>query len=125
MLIIRLQRTGARNAPDFRLVLAEKHRAASKKVLAVLGQYNPVSKKFAVKDRSALQMWLDRNVELSPTVHNLLVTHKLMEGKKVKAWRPKIKEKAAPPAAVESPATATAGPAPAEEPKAEAKSQQN
>lgn len=94
MLIIRLQRTGAKNSPDFRVVLAEKHRAAQKKVLEVLGSYNPKTKELRIKSEPRLAEWLGRNTELSPTVRNLFITKKLFEGKKVKAWRPKKSAKA-------------------------------
>jgi small subunit ribosomal protein S16 len=95
MLIIRLQRTGSRNSPDFRLVLAEKHRAAAKKTQEIFGQYNPKTKVLALRDKDLLLAWVNKNVELSPTAHNLLINQKLIEGKKVKAWHPKRKEKPA------------------------------
>ncbi|HLC45185.1 MAG TPA: 30S ribosomal protein S16 [Patescibacteria group bacterium] len=98
MLIIRLQRTGSRNAPDFRLVLAEKHRAASKKVLEVFGEYHPVSKELKLSSEERLQGWLGKGIVLSPTAHNLLVEKKFLQAKKVKAWRPKVKEQAEAPA---------------------------
>lgn len=94
MLIIRLQRRGAKNAPNFRLVLAEKHRAASKKTVEVFGQYNPKTKELKLSREPQLRQWLARLVELSPTVRNLLITKKIMTGAKVKAWRPKHKSEA-------------------------------
>lgn len=113
MLTIRLQRTGARNKPDFRIVLAQSYRAAGKKFLEVLGHYNPRSKNFGLKNEERLRYWLSQNVNLSPTVKNLLIEKKVIEGQKVKAWRPKKKE------VVEAPA-APADQAPAlEVPKAE------
>jgi small subunit ribosomal protein S16 len=126
MLTIRLQRTGTKNRATFRLVLAEKEKSASKKFQEVLGHYNPRSKDFAIKDDARLKYWIGQHVELSPTVHNLLVEKKLLEGKKVKAWAAKKNEvspeaSAAPTAApaaatpvAEAPAPAT--PAPAETP---------
>jgi small subunit ribosomal protein S16 len=92
MLTIRLQRTGTKNKPAFRIVLAEKARSASKKFLEVLGHYNPRSKDFGIKDPERLKYWVNQHVELSPTVHNLLIEKKLVEGKKVKAWAGKKKE---------------------------------
>lgn len=112
MLIIRLQRVGRRNSPDFRLVLAEKHRSATKKVIEVFGEYNPRTKLFHLKNEEKLKTWIARKVELSPTAHNLLVTHNLVSGKKVKAWKPKAKPETAKTA--EAPAaTAPAAEAPA------------
>ncbi|MDP4001368.1 MAG: 30S ribosomal protein S16 [bacterium] len=92
MLTIRLQRVGTKNSPAFRVVLAEAHRSVSKKFLEILGHYNPGSKVFGIKDEERLKYWLSQNVQLSPTVHNLLVEKKLIDDKKLKAWRPKIKE---------------------------------
>jgi len=89
MLTIRLQRTGTKNKPSFRLVLAEKEKAAGKKFLEVLGHYNPRLKQFGVKDESRLKYWIGQHVDLSPTVHNLLVEKKLVDAQKVKAWKPK------------------------------------
>ena len=92
MLTIRLQRTGRKNSPDFRIVLAEKHRAASKKVVEVFGQYNPRTKNFYLSNKEGLLARIKKNIEVSPTVHNLLIEKKIIEGQKVKAWRPKRKE---------------------------------
>src|SRR4051812_42958522 len=99
MLTIRLQRTGTKNRPTFRIVLAEKEKSASKKFQEVLGHYNPRSKEFGIKDDTRLKYWIAQHVELSPTVRNLLVEKKLVEGAKVKAWAPKKKEGAEPQAA--------------------------
>lgn len=86
MLIIRLQRTGKKNASDFRIVLAQKTSSAVKKFVEVLGSYNPRSKAFAVKNEDRMKYWIAQHVEISPTVHNLLVSKNLLEAKKVKAF---------------------------------------
>jgi ribosomal protein S16 len=93
MLTIRLQRVGAKNKAQFRIVLAQAHKAVSKQVLEVLGFYDPRKKKFFIKSEDRLKYWLSHNVQVSGTVHNLLVEKKLLDDKKVKAWRPKIKQK--------------------------------
>ncbi len=118
MLIIRLQRTGKRNQADFRIVLAEKEAPVNKKIVEVLGSYNPRKKMFRIKATQRLQYWIDQKVAMSPTVQNLFVTNKVLEGGKVKAFTIPKKE--------EVKAEAPAGAAPAEtitvadEPKAEA-----
>jgi len=112
MLTIRLQRTGSKNRPAFRVVLAQAYRAASKKVLEVLGNYNPATKVLGVKDEARIKYWLGQNVQLSPTVHNLFVQNKLVDAKKVKAWQPKKKEVTEAPAAA-APAEAPAAETPA------------
>jgi small subunit ribosomal protein S16 len=85
MLTIRLQRAGKKNSPEFRIVLAQKEAAANKKFVEVLGSYNPRSKAFQVKE-DRLQYWVSQHVELSPTMHNLLVSKSLLDAKKVKAF---------------------------------------
>jgi small subunit ribosomal protein S16 len=92
MLILRLQRTGTKNKPSFRVVLAESYRAAGKKAIEILGNYNPRNKDFAIKDPERLNFWISKHVSMSPTVHNLLVEKKFLDTKKVKAWQPKKKE---------------------------------
>jgi small subunit ribosomal protein S16 len=112
MLILRLQRTGTKNKPAFRVVLAESYRAAGKKAIEVLGHYNPRNKDFAIKDMERLNYWIAQHVSMSPTVHNLLVEKKILDTKKVKAWQPKKKEGAETPATATAPApTATVEPA--------------
>jgi small subunit ribosomal protein S16 len=94
MLTIRLQRTGKKNQADFRIVIAEKEAPVNKKILEVLGSYNPRKKLFRVKSDERLKYWLSQKVEVSPTVHNLFVTNKVLEGTKVKSFSiPKKPEK--------------------------------
>lgn len=110
MLTIRLQRAGRKNQPIFRIVLAEKHRSATKKVVEQLGIYNPRSKDFNVKEER-VKYWIAQHVQLSPTVHNLFVTKKLMTAAKVHAWQPRRKPAEA---AAATPEVAKAEQAPAE-----------
>lgn len=111
--------------------MAQAHRAATKRFVEILGHYNPRSKEFGIKNEERLKYWLGQHVQLSPTVHNLLVEKKLVDAKKVKAWQPKKKEKpegeeapaaaapAAPTAEASAPESAPAE-TPAEAPKEEA-----
>ena len=108
MLTIRLQRTGKKNQADFRIVLAEKEAPVKKKHLEVLGAYNPSRKDFKVNEER-VKYWITQRVELSPTVHNLLVTKGLVEGAKVKAFNTPKKE----PGKSETPAAAQAQAEPA------------
>lgn len=111
MLTIRLQRTGKRNASDFRVVLAEKESHVSKKTTEVLGSYNPKTKNLQIKNQERLDYWIGQHVEMSPTVHNLMVAKGLLQAKKVKAFTTPKKE-AAP---VETPAAPAAEAAPVEQ----------
>jgi len=112
MLTIRLQRTGKKNQADFRIVLAEKEAPVKKKHLEVLGAYNPRRKDFKVNEER-VKYWITQRVELSPTVHNLLVTKGLVEGAKVKAFNtPKkpVEPAPAPEAKTETPAAESPAP---------------
>ena len=109
MLTIRLQRTGKKNQADFRIVLAEKESPVGKKVVEILGSYYPRKKAFQVK-QERVNYWIGQKIEMSETVHNLFITNKLVEGKKVKAFTiPKKPVEAVAPAA--TPAAAAETPA--------------
>lgn len=129
MLTIRLQRSGKKNRSEFRIVLAEKESAASKKFTEILGSYNPRTKDFKIK-QDRLQYWIAQHVTLSPTAHNLLVNQKLLDAAKVKAFSiPKKEPVAETPAAQaseaasETPAVETAEASAATTPVAEAPAQ--
>ena len=94
MLTIRLQRAGTKNKPEYRIVLAEKTVAVNKKFIEVLGSYNPRHKSFSIRNQERLQYWIAQNVEMSPTVHNLMVAKNLLD-------KPKIKSFSVPKKAVE------------------------
>ena len=108
MLTIRLQRVGKKKQPVFRIVLAEKHRAASKLAKEVLGFYNPRTKDFGLRSEERMRYWIEKHVEISPTVYNLLVDKGLLAGKKQKAWRPKVKKAEGAKPASEAPKAQTA-----------------
>jgi small subunit ribosomal protein S16 len=94
MLTIRLSRIGKKNTPMYRLVISEKARDPYGKHLEILGSYNPYTKDLTVKgDR--VKYWMGKGAQLSPTVNNLLMDKKIIEGKKKKAStaKPKKKEK--------------------------------
>ena len=113
MLKIRLQRIGKKNSPSYRVVLVEHTAPPKGKFLEILGSYNPKSKQKKFK-KDRIEHWLSKGVQLSPTIHNLLVGEGILKESKVKAWRPKkSKEEGKPPET--KPAEARV-----EEPKAEA-----
>lgn len=91
MLKIRLQRTGKRNQPSFRVVLQEHSWAPSAKALEILGFYNPRLKQKSIKEER-VKYWLSKGAQSSPTVHNLLIGEGIVRGEKVRAWRPKKKK---------------------------------
>ena len=106
MLAIRLTRTGKKNQSAFRVVLAEKQKAPGGKFIEILGHYNPRLKTKELK-AERIKYWLSKGAQASPTVHNLLVSEKIIDAKKVKAWRSKKKEGGEKSKAVEGEAKAT------------------
>ena len=118
MLTIRLQRTGKKNKADFRIVLAEKESPVGKKVVEILGSYNPRKKNFQIKEER-VKYWIGQKIEMSETIHNLFITKNLVTGKKVKAFSIPKKPVVAEAAPAVAPAAVAPEAAPAEAPKAE------
>ena len=100
MLKIRLARFGKKKQPTYRLIVSESSRDTFGTYLENLGHYNPRSKVCDVK-KDRILYWISQGAQLSATVHNLLIAQNVIEGKKVRAYIPKKKEKgdAAPAAA--------------------------
>ncbi len=96
MLMIRLARRGKKNSPFFRVVVSEKGRDTFGKSLEIVGYYNPVSK---VKDlrfeKDRILHWISKGAQASPTVRNLLIDEKIIEGEKIKKKLRKKTEKKA------------------------------
>ena len=82
MLKIRLQRVGRRNDPAFRVVVTDSENAAkSGKSIEVVGSYNVKAGDITLKaDR--IKHWLSVGAQASDTMHNFLVHHKIVEGRK-------------------------------------------
>ena len=59
-----------------------KNSAKTGKFLEILGSHDFRSDKTEIKKDRVLH-WLSHGVKPSPTVHNLLVTHKIIESKKI------------------------------------------
>ncbi|TSC71601.1 MAG: small subunit ribosomal protein S16 [Parcubacteria group bacterium Gr01-1014_38] len=91
MLKIRLARVGKRGHATFRIVVTEHTRPPKSGSLTSLGSYDPHTNTVRV-DAERLKLYLSRGAKPSPTVHNLLVERKIIEGKKVAAWKPPKKE---------------------------------
>lgn len=83
MLIIRLQRVGRTNRAEFRVIVTEHARAAKTGgYLEVLGNYNPHTDKLSV-DADKVKAWISKGAQVSPSMHNLLVTEGIIKGKKI------------------------------------------
>ncbi len=117
MLKIRLQRVGRKHEPTFRLVLSDsKNSPKSGKTLETLGAYDSRRGEKAEFKNDRIKHWISKGAQLSGTVHNLLVSKKVIEGKKINVLP---KKKPIAKEGGETPAAPVAPSAPAEAPVAE------
>ncbi|MES2223728.1 MAG: 30S ribosomal protein S16 [Patescibacteria group bacterium] len=83
MLKIKLQRTGRKHEPTFRLLLTDsKNSTKTGKFLEVLGSHDFRKENTELK-KDRILYWMKQGVKPTPTVHNLLVTHKIVDAKKL------------------------------------------
>ncbi len=96
MLKIRLQRIGRKNDPSFRAVLTDsKNSTKSGRFLEILGTYNPKAGEKKL-DGDKIKYWMSKGAKCSDTMHNFLVSEKIIEGKKINVLpkkKPTIKRK--------------------------------
>jgi small subunit ribosomal protein S16 len=84
MLTIRLTRKGKKNQPFFRVIVIDKRRTASGGVAVEdLGYVDPLTKRRNFK-KDRILYWLSKGAQPSATIHNYLVSEKIIEGTKVK-----------------------------------------
>ena len=83
MLKMRLQRIGRKNDPSFRVVVTDSRRGPkSGKHVDLIGSYNPKMDRVQIDGEKAKD-WIAKGVQVSDTLHNLLVGQNIIEGKKV------------------------------------------
>ena len=96
MLKIRLQRIGRKNDPAFRAVLTDsKNSTKSGRFLEIVGTYNPKSGITSFKEER-IKYWMSKGAKVSDTMHNFLVSQKVIEGKKINVLskkKPTLKRK--------------------------------
>ncbi|MGH7239554.1 MAG: 30S ribosomal protein S16 [Candidatus Saccharimonadales bacterium] len=130
MLTIRLTRKGKKNQPFFRVVVIDKRRSPKGgRAVEVVGYVDPLTKRRSLeKDR--ILHWIKNGAQPSGTVHNLLVSEKIIDAKKIHVARVKksaeaVAVAATPAATVEKPAETSAESVaptpPVETPKEESK----
>ncbi|MBU3668876.1 MAG: 30S ribosomal protein S16 [Candidatus Taylorbacteria bacterium] len=84
MLMIRLQRVGRKNQPSFRLVLTDsKNSTKSGKFLEILGSHNFRKEGSTIINADRIKHWISKGAQVSDTANNLLVSEKVLTGKKV------------------------------------------
>ncbi len=107
--MIRLQRTGRKHEPTFRLVLTDsKNGPKSGKFIEILGSHDPRHKDATIIKGDRIKEWMSKGVQLSGTVHNLLIEKKIIDGKKINVLpkkTPIIKEVPAEEVKAEAPKT--------------------
>jgi small subunit ribosomal protein S16 len=83
MLTIRLTRKGKKNQPFFRVVLVDKRKSSKGgKSIEDLGYVDPLSKRKSF-NTERIQYWLSKGAKPSETIHNWLVTEKIVDAKKI------------------------------------------
>lgn len=127
MLTIRLTRVGKKKDGSFRVIVNEsKRKVQAGNYLEMVGSYDPRSDRVELKaDR--IKHWLSMGATVSDTVHNLLVSQKIIVGNKINVLPKKTVPKKDEPATDTSStaaaavvATASADEAAPEAPAAEA-----
>ncbi len=114
MLKIRLQRTGRKHEPTFRLVLTDsKNSTKSGRFLEILGSHDARFEDKTIIQADKVKHWMARGAKATPTVHNLLIEQKIITGKKINV----LPKKTVP--VVEAPAPAKTESAPAPEVKSD------
>lgn len=94
MLAIKLRPIGKTKQISYRIVIGEKRSKLDGKSLEDIGWYNPHTDKFSVNAERALY-WIKSGAVPTDSVHNILVTAKLIEGAKVPLHKKKKEAKKA------------------------------
>ena len=83
MLMIRMQRIGRKNMPAFRIIVAEHTRGPrTGNIVEKVGTYNPKTKERQF-NADRIKYWLSVGAKASATVHNMLVSAKIVTGAKI------------------------------------------
>lgn len=83
MLVIRFFRVGKKKQPSFKIVVTDSRRPPKAgRFVEEVGFYNPMTKEKVLR-QERVKHWLDKGAQPSATVHNLLISSKILEGKKI------------------------------------------
>jgi small subunit ribosomal protein S16 len=114
MLKIRLQRTGRKHEATYRLVVTDsKNSTKSGRAVEIVGAHDPRRDNMTVLNGDRIKHWISMGAGLSGTVHNLLVTHKIIDAKKINVLPKKTVAKKEEPVVEVAPAPAPVEEAPA------------
>lgn len=107
MLAIKLQRTGRKHQPSYRLVVAEKRSKMAGPPVEDLGSYNTFTKVSTI-NKERISHWLKIGAQPTVTVHNFLVKEGVLSVAKLPV---KMKKAVAAPAPATGAAPEAAAPA--------------
>ncbi len=103
MLVIRFFRQGKKNQPFYKIVVTEKTRPPrAGRFVEEVGFYNPKTKEKGLKGER-IKYWISVGAQPSDTVYNLLISEKIIEGKKRPQHKKSKKEKPAEEKPAETP----------------------
>lgn len=117
MLTIRLTRVGRKNDPSFRVIIIDsKRKVKAGNYLEMLGSHDPRTNRTELK-AERIKHWLSMGAQTSDTVHNLLVSNKIIDARKINILPAFKKPEAAEVPAEAAPAADAAPQAAAEAPE--------
>ena len=83
MLAIRLYRQGKKNQPFFKIVVTEKQKSSTRgRFVEEIGFYNPLTKERKIVGER-VKYWISVGAQPSDTVHNMLVSEKIIDSPKI------------------------------------------
>ncbi|MDE2212945.1 MAG: 30S ribosomal protein S16 [Patescibacteria group bacterium] len=83
MITIRLQRRGRKNDPSFRVIVVDSKRSMKTgSYLEMVGSYDPRTDRIEL-NAERIAHWMSHGAKASDTVHNLLVSQKIIDAKKI------------------------------------------
>ena len=92
MLVIRFLRVGKKKQPSYKIVVTDKKNPPrAGRFVEQVGFYNPLTKEKNLKPER-VKHWLSVGAKPSDTVYNLLVSEKIIEGKKIPQHKKSKKE---------------------------------
>ncbi|MFH1500933.1 MAG: 30S ribosomal protein S16 [archaeon] len=92
MLSIRFFRTGKKNQPSFKIVVTKKTNSSTRgRFVEQVGTYNPTTKDKTLNVERT-KYWLGVGAKPSDTVYNLLISEKVIDGKKIDLHKKSKKE---------------------------------
>jgi small subunit ribosomal protein S16 len=109
MIAIKLRPVGKKKQITYRIVVLPKKSKLVGEYIDDLGWYNPHTDKFLVNAEKTKQ-WLVKGAQPTDTVHNILVTAKIIEGPKIRLQK-KSKQESKIQAAPAAPVSETSSPA--------------